>query len=195
MSISKEGIVFSLILSLLLSIPSLLAIEGQFVYQGDQVILQGQRVQVVPAQSSLAKEQVQELKAIGYQCDRRGQFYRCRKFLSSDEMLGDIVVSPQQDLLGFGPIKETEVITDAESLLQYKVRQDIQVGDQHYEQALYTLMRPSGLLKVSVPDANGPHYFLQRQSGEISELYEVRRRESRWAWQSYLLELFFHESH
>lgn len=167
------------------------AIEGQFYFQGEQILRQAQRVEVIPAQSSSASEKMTDLKSLGYKCSRRSSFYRCQKNLDFTQLPEVPVVEPKQDRLEFGRVEAKEVLVDGEDLLQYQVEQKIKIGDEVFTTALYTLIKPEGLLKLAVPNAQGNHHFLVHGNQELSQLYFLRKSESRWAWKSFMKEVFF----
>ncbi len=166
-------------------------IEGHFYFQGEQILRQAQRVEVIPVQSSSASEKLTQLKNQGYRCSLRSSFYRCQKFLDLTQLPENPVVEPKQDSLELGPVVAKEVIVDGEDLLQYQVEQKITIGDEVFTTALYTLMKPEGLLKLSVPSAKGEHHFIVHGNQELSQLYFPKKSESRWAWKSFIKEVFF----
>jgi len=167
------------------------ALEGQFYFQGEQVLRQALRVEVIPTQSPMSFDQMDNLKSQGYKCERRSSFYRCQKFLDISQQLEVPVIEPKQDNLEFGPVVGKEVLVDGEDLLQYQVEQKIKIGDEIFTTALYTYLKSVDLLKLAVPNAQAEHHFIVHGNQELSQFYFPRKKESRWVWRSFIKEVFF----
>lgn len=169
------------------------AVEGVFTYQGEVSFFQAFSHQVISTQDPQMTAKVQELQAQAYECQRQFQVWRCRKSLNKTEVSLEKSVKPNQQELRFSPILGEQVIVDSEMVEQREVQQSIEVGGQEYKAALYTLMKPRDLLKISVPDSHGPHHFIAHSSGRLSELQTYRIQKSRQHWLDITLEVFFNK--
>jgi hypothetical protein len=172
----------------LVSLVSLYALEGDFAFQGEMSTLQVQRIELIPSQAGDAAQKLSQLKEVGYQCERRAQFYRCRVFVDP-AVTEPFAIKPQVEAIHFGEVQGTEVLNDSDSLLQYESFQEVRVNGEVFDKALYTLMKPQGLLKITVPDREGRYHFIVRDEKTLGQLHFPRRKLSQWISEHGMIEV------
>lgn len=186
-----QATVLGVVLQVLFFASTASAVEGHFVYEGEQKFYHALSHVVVPTRDPDVNSLVEDLQSQSYFCQRRFQVWLCQKSMDPVEVapLQEVAISQSQVI--FSPKLGEQIVVDSEWVEQRDVQQKVQLDDQVYSHALYTRIKPRDLTKISIPDAQGGHDFIVRSPNRLGELYSYRIKQSAHRWTEVTVEVVF----
>ncbi len=166
------------------------AVEGHYVYEGEQQTLSTVRRETVYTGSSAGKERVEELRNDGYSCAAKLQFLQCSKNLPPESVAA--VYTPQIKQVSFGAITALNTLYSGDSLLQYEADQSVKINGVTFSKAMYYEFKD--FVKVAAGDSTQGTYYsfvVTKDSLELVEQKDIR--ESKWAYKTHLVQSSLHK--
>lgn len=160
-------------------------LEGHFTYQGEQQTLSTVRKETIYTGSAAGKERLLELRAEGYNCSPKLQFFQCTLSMEP-ESLKDIFTPKAQDVI-FGPVIALNTQYQGEGFIQYEADQNVIVNGTSYSKATYYELKEFVKVAVGNPDSSNYHSFIIGKNS-IASVEQKNQTESKWVYKTHWVE-------
>lgn len=161
------------------------AVEGHYMYQGEQQILSTVRRETVYAGSATGRQRVDELRDDGYSCAAKLLLIQCSKNLTPESLSANY--TPQIKQVSFGSIEALNTLYSGDSLLQYEADQSVVVNGVAFNKAMYYEFKD--FVKVAAGDSSVGNYYSFFVAKEGLQLIEQKHvRESKWVYKTHLVQ-------